>query len=94
MKWGKEAAIGKTRRITTATTTVVSGFAGTLYRIIIGTTSAGAITLYDNATEASGTVIARLKVSISEGSYAFGCKLQNGLVVVTAGASDITVVYE
>ena len=90
----REDGVGVSTRITTATTTVVKAKDGTLYRIIVGTTAAGAITLYDNASAASGTVLGVLKASIGEGSYAFGLYFKNGLVVVTAAASDITVVYE
>ena len=90
----REHGVGVPTRINTATTTVVKASSGTLYRIIIGTTAAGAITLYDNASEASGTVLGVLRASVGEGSYAFGVRFRNGLVVVTAAASDITVVYE
>lgn len=89
----KRIGVGVPLRISTATTTVVKTGKGILYRIIIGTTAAGAITIYDN-TAASGTVVAVLKASIGEGSYAFGTIFQNGLTVVTAAESDITVVYE
>ena len=90
----REDGIGVPTRITTAATTVVKASSGTLYRIIIGATAAGAITLYDNASEASGKVIGVLRASIGEGSYAFGLRFRNGLVVVTAAASDITIIYE
>ena len=90
----REHGVGVPTRINTATTTVVKASSGTLYRIIIGTTAAGAITLYDYASEASGKVIGVLKASIIEGGYAFGLRFRNGLVVVTAAASDIIVIYE
>jgi hypothetical protein len=85
----KEAGMGISVRITTATTTVVKATPGMLYRIIIGTTAAGAITVNDGAA-----VIAVLKASISEGSYALGVHFRTSLSIVTAAASDITVVYE
>ena len=90
----REDGVGVPTRINTATTTVVKAKEGTLYRIIIGTTAAGAITLYDNTSEALGKVIGVLKASIAEGSYEFGLRFRNGLVVVTAAASDIIVIYE
>ena len=90
----REDGVGVPTRINTAATTVVKAKDGTLYRIIIGTTAAGAITLYDNASEASGKVIGVLKASIAEGGYAFGLRFRNGLVVVTAAASDIIIIYE
>jgi hypothetical protein len=79
--------------ITTATTTVVKGSAGILRRITINTTAAGAITVYDN-TSATGTKIATFPLSVGVGSYEFGCRFNTGLTVVTAAASDITVIWE
>ncbi len=82
---------GRPTYIATNTTTVVSNGPGKLWRIIIGETAAGAITIYDN-TEASGTAKAVLKASIAEGSYEFGMEFKTGLTIVTAGASKITVI--
>ena len=79
--------------ITTATTTTVKSGRGVLARIVVGTTAAGAITIYDN-TAASGTIIGKLKSSIVEGTYHYGVKFGTGLTIVTAAASDITVVWE
>lgn len=79
--------------ISTATTTTVKSGRGTLGRIILGETAAGAITIYDN-TAASGTVIAVLKASAVEGEYDFFCRFQTGLTIVTAGASKLTVTFE
>lgn len=79
--------------ITTATTTTVKSGRGNLGRIVVNTTAAGAITVYDN-TAASGTKIATLKSSIAEGAYTFECRFLTGLTVVTAAASDITVTWE
>lgn len=77
--------------ISTATTTVVKSTAGTLHSIVVNNTSAGAITVYDNATVASGDKIATLKASIVEGTYLYDVDFKNGCTIVTAGASDITV---
>jgi len=85
----KEAGMGIGVRITTATTTVIKTTPGMLYRIIIGTTAAGAITINDGAA-----TLAVLKASIPEGSYAIGVHFRTSLSIVTAGNSDITVVYE
>jgi hypothetical protein len=84
---------GKGKNITTATTTVVVSRPGTLKRICVNTTAAGSITVYDN-TAASGTKIGTLKASIAEGTYLQGIRFVTGLTVVTAAASDITVVYD
>lgn len=79
--------------ITTAATTTVKSGRGNLGRIVVNTTAAGSITVYDN-TAGSGTKIATLKASIVEGTYTFECRFFTGLTIVTAGASDITVTWE
>lgn len=78
--------------ITTATTTVVKNSAGFLHAITVNTTAAGSITVYDN-TAASGTVIAVLKASVGEQTFTYNVSCSNGITVVTAAASDITVSY-
>lgn len=88
----------KSTYISTATTTDASGngtvaFTGVLVRIMVGETSAGAITIYDAVSGATTTTIGVLKASIAEGSYEFGVGISRGIQVVTAGASKVTVVY-
>lgn len=79
--------------VSTATTTVVKSGAGTLHSIVVNTTAAGAITVYDN-TAASGTKIATLKASVVEGDFIYDLAFSTGLTIVTAAASDITVTYK
>jgi hypothetical protein len=79
--------------IATATTTVVKSGKGILRKVIVNTTAAGSITIYDN-TAASGTKIATMKASIAENSYLFDCLFTLGCTVVTAAASDVTVTFE
>ena len=79
--------------ITSGTTTVVKSGRGNLAKIIVNTTAAGTITVYDN-TSATGTKIATMKASIVEGSYEYNCRFLTGLTIVTAAASDITVIWE
>ena len=74
------------------TTTVLNSQQGVLRYITVNTTAAGAITVYDGTT--SGTVVAILKSNIAEGTYRFDCVMSKGITVVTAAASDITVVWE
>jgi bifunctional ADP-heptose synthase (sugar kinase/adenylyltransferase) len=78
--------------IASATTTVVKNSPGLLHSIVVNTTAAGAITVYDN-TAASGTVVAILKASVAEGTYLYDVTCTTGITVVTAAASDITVTY-
>ena len=79
--------------ITTATTTVVKTGIGRLKAIVVNTTAAGTITIYDN-TSAAGTKIGTMKTSIAENTYTYECRFQTGLTIVTGAASDITVIWE
>lgn len=82
--------------ISGAATTVISGVACKLIRVVVNTTAASAINIYNAATSATSTtanVVGVLKASIVEGDYDYMTKLATGLTVVTLGASDITVVY-
>lgn len=83
----------KLLNIATNTTTTVKSGSGYLKRITVNTTAAGTITIYDN-TAASGTKIGILKSSVAEGTYEYGGRFAIGLTIVTAAASDITVVYQ
>lgn len=80
--------------ITTATTTVVKTGVGVLHSITVNTTTAFAITVYDN-TSAAGTKIATIAASPVIGStFIYDVAFKNGLTIVTAGASDLTVSYQ
>lgn len=84
-------AMASFQNVAASGTYTVSG-AGRLERVVVNATAAGTITLYDN-TEASGTKVATLVSSITEGSYEFGVDLKNGLTAVLAANSDVTFVY-
>jgi hypothetical protein len=75
-------------RITTATTTVVKAGTGTIHRIVIGATAAGTITLNDGV----GTKLV-LGVSFPVGSYELNIECATKIEIVTAGASDLTIVW-
>ena len=79
--------------IATNTTTVVKSGRGNLGAVIVNTSAAGTVTMYDN-TAASGTKIGTLKSSIAEGSYLFNVRFMTGLTIVTGAASDLTVTWE
>lgn len=76
-------------RITSATTTAVKASAGVLRRIIIGTTAAGTITVNDG----SGAKLV-LGASFPVGSYQLDIRCSGKIEVVTAAASDITVIFD
>lgn len=78
--------------IDSATTTQLVTGQGSLVRIIVGETAAGAISIIDN-TSGSTVNIGQLKASIAEGTYEFGVQFVTGLRIITAAASKITVVY-
>lgn len=81
------------KHISTATTTTIKEIAGLLHGVTINTTAAGTVTIYDGPV-ANNKVIAILKASIAEGTLIYDVAFADGLVVVTAGASDITVSYK
>jgi len=78
--------------ITTASTTVIKSSPAFLHCVVINTTAAGTITIYDNTSAAAPTV-ATIVASANPGSYCYDVSLANGLVVVTGAASNITVTY-
>ena len=80
--------------INSATTTAVTGASkgvGVLDRIIVGTTAAGTIKVYDAASGTTDQIL-ELAVSVAEGTYEVGARFSNGITVVTAAASLITIV--
>ena len=79
--------------IATNTTTNIFVGPGTLKKIIVGETAAGAITVYDEVAGGTTKIVAVLKASIAEGEYEFDVAVGQGLQIVTAAASKITVVY-
>lgn len=81
------------KHISQAGTYLVKAGRGVLKRIVVNTTSAGAINIYDNVS-GEGHVIGVMKANIAENSYKFGNTFWEGLVIKTEGASDITVIYE
>jgi hypothetical protein len=86
--------------IHTATTTMVQASPGFLQRIVINGGTAGVVTLYDigsagcSGTPASGkfATIAALSAQPNE-AIEYGLRETNGLCIVTAAATDITVVW-
>lgn len=77
--------------ISTAATTLVASGRGVLKRIVLSETAAGTITVYDSLT-ATGTVIAAFKASVAEQTFECGFQFANGLTILTAAASKLTVV--
>lgn len=81
------------KHISQAGTHVVKAKRGLLKRIVLNKTDNGAITIYDNAT-GEGNVIGILKASVAEQTFEYGNDFWNGLVIKTAAASDLTIIFE
>lgn len=80
---------------TTATATVVKSSAGRLCRLLITASGAAAVSIYDNATAASGTVIGITPTSPPVGTtYVFEMPAVNGITVAgSATLPGITVSF-
>jgi len=65
-----------------------------LHAIIVNTTAAGAITIYNGVGPTTGVVVGILKASVVEGTYTYNVPLTTGLTITMATNSDITVVYQ
>jgi hypothetical protein len=83
----------KYKNLSGAATTVVKTGRGTLHSIVIVTTAAAAVTVFDN-TAGSGAVIATFAASAALGTYLFDLEFKTGLTLVLAGASELVVTYE
>ena len=81
------------KNITSATTTVVKSSQGRLHAVVVNNKgSTVTVTMYDNASAASGTKIATMLLT-AEGSIAYDVSFANGLTVVTSGTVDLTVSF-
>lgn len=78
--------------IATGTTTQVATGGCILHYITVNTTAAGTIKVIDN-TAGSTANVATLASSVAEGTYIFHCSMALGIRIITAAASDITVVW-
>jgi hypothetical protein len=79
-------------RITTATTTVVKNGTGILHRIVVAVAVASTITINESLAGVS-TVVAVLPASFPVGSYEFNMELAGKIEIVTAGASDLLIIW-
>lgn len=79
--------------IAAGATTLVKTGSGKLHKVVINTTAAAIITIYDSLT-ATGTKIATIAASPAIGSnFAYNICFNTGLTIVTAGATDLTVAF-
>lgn len=82
----------KFSNITSATTTTVHSGKCILERVVVNTSAAGTIVVYNN-TAGSGATVASLPSSPAVGGYEYGCLCSTGVTVVTGHNDlDVTVV--
>ena len=72
-------------------TTIKTGD-GFLHAIVIGSTPAKAIEVYDGIGS-GGTKLAELKTSIDEGTYEFDCRFATGLYISNPGGGKLSVMW-
>lgn len=78
------------KNIASASDVLVAKGPGTLHTLVINTTAASGIVIYDN-TVSGGTKIATIAASPVVGStFTFDAQFTTGLFVSVGGASDIT----
>jgi hypothetical protein len=80
--------------IASAGTYVVKSGPGILHSIVINTTAASAITVYDNTSAADPKIATIANSPVIGSTFAYDVAFANGLTIVTAGASNITVAYK
>ena len=78
--------------ITTQTTTQVVTGACTLVAIVVNTTAIGTIGIVDG-TSGSTVNVGSMVASITPGRYEYNISMSLGIRIVTAAASDITVIW-
>jgi hypothetical protein len=84
--------VGQYNYISSGTTTVVKSGPGTFIGLIIGNTTSGTITVYDN-TAGSGNTIIKFNASTTPFSFPVGAKFTTGLTVVTTASDQVTIIY-
>ena len=84
--------VGKYNYISSGTTTVVKSSPGAVLSIVLGNSTAGTVTVYDN-TAASGNIVAKFNASTSPFSFSVGAICNTGITVVTTASDQVTVVY-
>ena len=82
--------------ITTATTTNVKTGAGLLHKIVVNKPISGStIKLIDNTSGTTANIGTITNTSdVKPYELIYDCRVSLGLIVVTSGADDITVIYQ
>jgi len=82
------------RNITTATTTYVKSAPGTLAGILVNGGTMGAITVKDNTATVTGSTVATIASPTAGQVIPFGIRCSNGIGIVTADNTNLTVIYK
>ncbi len=83
--------------ISSNATTAIVGVPCELMSVVINTKgiTGNTLTLYDNATAASGTVIATIDTTVNVGDIQYGILVKNGITAImqTGTAADVTICW-
>lgn len=73
---------------------VIKATQGVIHRIVVTASSSGVITLYDNATAASGTKIINALSVAAKDNFEINAQFDNGLYLsIDTGTATVTVLY-
>ena len=84
--------VNLTSTVTSSAASLVKSGAGFLHAVIVNSTAAGLVTIWDSTT-LTGTKIGTLKASIVEGTYVYDVKFSTGLQVTSPNSANLTIVY-
>lgn len=92
---GIAATAAKTYPVSAAGTFVVKAAPGRLLKVVVTTSAAGVVTIYDNALgQASGTVLLAIPTTPGAVIYDVNLPAANGITVVAAATpSSVTIGY-
>ena len=84
--------LGNFRYVNSAGTVTVNTGPGVLISIVVGKSTTGTVTVYDN-TAGSGTIITSFGTGTGTFGFSIGARYANGLTVVTTASDNITLIY-
>lgn len=94
MRLGREESAPRFAHITAAGTNVLKLGSGRLQRISVNNASGTLITVVDNTSGVTPVIAVINTVAAGSGPYEYQLDFQTGLIVITTGTWDLTVIYE